>query len=85
MWKARPVIATEIGGIRNQIEHGVTGLMLRDPLDLEALGAAMSSLLADPERAWRLGIAARESVRRSFLPNRPALQYVDLIERLSSG
>lgn len=85
MWKARPVIATEIGGIRNQIEHGVTGLMLPDPLDLEALGAAMSSLLDEPERGRRLGVAARESVRRSFLPNRAALQYVALLERLSCG
>ena len=82
MWKARPVIATATGGIRDQIIDGVSGLLLPDPRDLEAFGAATVGLLDAPDRARRIGGAARESVRRSFLEDRHTLQYVDLLGKL---
>jgi len=82
MWKARPVIASATGGIRDQIVDGVTGLLLPDPYDLEAFGAATLELLEAPVRARRIGEAAHESVRKSFLENRHTLQYVDLLGRL---
>ncbi len=82
MWKARPVIASATGGIRDQIVDGETGLLLPDPLDLDAFGALVVGLLGEPERARRIGDAARESVRGSFLENRHTLQYVDLLGRL---
>jgi trehalose synthase len=82
MWKARPVVASATGGIRDQIVDGVTGLLLADPLDLEAFGAEVVGLLEEPARASKIGEAARESVRRSFLENRHTLQYVDLLGRL---
>jgi trehalose synthase len=82
MWKARPVIASATGGIRDQISDGVTGLLLPDPFDLEAFGAATVGLLEAPARARRIGLAAHESVRRSFLENRHTLQYVDLLGHL---
>jgi trehalose synthase len=84
MWKARPVIASATGGIRDQIVDGVTGLLLPDPFDLEAFGAATLGLLEAPARARQIGEAARESVRKSFLENRHTLQYVDLLGRLLS-
>jgi trehalose synthase len=82
MWKARPVLASATGGIRDQIVDGVTGVLLPDPLDLDAYGAALVDLLDEPERAQRIGEAARDSVRASFLENRHTLQYVDLLGRL---
>jgi len=82
MWKARPVIASATGGIRDQIVDGVTGLLLPDPLDLDAFAKAIAGLLAAPERARRIGQAAHESVRGSFLEDRHTLQYVDLLGRL---
>ena len=51
MWKARPVVASRIGGIQSQIIDGETGVLLDDPRDLEAFGEAVTGLLADPERA----------------------------------
>jgi trehalose synthase len=82
MWKGRPVVATASGGIEDQIDDGVTGLLLKNALDLREFAAAVGGLLADPERAEAIGEAARESVREHFLEDRHALQYVDLLERL---
>lgn len=82
MWKARPVVATATGGIGDQIEDGVTGVLLRNPLDLKAFAGAVSDLLIAPERARAIGGAARESVRANFLEDRHTLQYVELLERL---
>ena len=82
MWKGRPVIATATGGIEDQIEDGVNGVLLKNPLDQAAFAAAVSGLLESPERARAIGEAARESVRAKFLENRHTLQYVELLERL---
>jgi trehalose synthase len=82
MWKARPVIATATGGIADQIEDGVTGVLLPNPLDLKAFAAAVGDLLAGPERAEAIGAAAHESVRARFLEDRHTLQYVELFRRM---
>jgi trehalose synthase len=79
MWKARPVVAARIGGIQEQIEHGESGVLLDDPLDLAAYGAAVADLLADPAHAERLGRNARERVRDRFLSVRSLLDYIALI------
>ena len=50
MWKARPVVAGGVGGIREQIDDGVNGVLV-DPRDLGAFGSAVTDLLQDPERA----------------------------------
>ncbi len=82
MWKARPVIASRVGGIQDQIVHGTSGLLLDDPQDLNAFGAALVTLLGDPDLARRLGAAAHERVRDEFLGDRHLIQYVELFERL---
>jgi trehalose synthase len=84
MWKARPVVASRIGGIQDQIIDGVTGILLDDPFDLAAYGDAVVALLHDPERAERLGREAQQRVRDEFLAVRSLMQYLDLIERLVS-
>ena len=45
MWKARPVVASAVGGIVDQIEHERSGLLLPDPRDGVAFGAAVVRLL----------------------------------------
>jgi trehalose synthase len=82
MWKARPVVATRIGGIQDQIVDGVSGVLLDDPRDLAAYGAVVDSLLEDPERARAIGKEAQERVRDEFLSVRSLMQYLDLFERL---
>ena len=81
MWKARPVVATGVGGIRDQIEDGRTGFLV-GPHDLAAYGARVSALLKDPHDAERIGQAAQARVRDAFLGPRHLGQYVDLLERV---
>jgi trehalose synthase len=82
MWKGRPLVASRVGGIQDQIEDGVSGLLLHDPVDLAAFGHHVGSLLHDPSRARRLGLAARERVREHFLATRELAQHADLLEDL---
>ena len=82
MWKARPVVASAVGGIRDQVEHGVSGLLLDDPHDGAELAAALSSLLTDADRCEEMGRAAHERVRDHYLADRHLIQYVELFAQL---
>ena len=84
MWKARPVVATDVGGIRDQIEDGVTGRLV-EPRDLRAFGHVVRALLDDPHAAERMGEAAQARVRDRFLGPRHLGQYVDLLDAVLSG
>ena len=82
MWKARPVLASRVGGIQDQIVDGASGVLLDDPTDLGAFGTSLASLLADGALAARLGAGAHDRVRDYYLGDRHLMQYVDLFERL---
>jgi len=82
MWKARPVVASRVGGIQDQIEDKTSGLLIDDPRDLAAFGAAIVDLLEDQAEAERLGAAAKARVRREFLAPRLLMQMARLVERL---
>ena len=84
MWKGRPVVASAIGGIREQIEDGRTGYLV-EPTDLGAFGERVSELLLDPHKAELIGEAARTRVRDAFLGPRHLGQYVELLERVLSA
>jgi trehalose synthase len=82
MWKGKPVIASRVGGIQDQIVHGESGVLLDDPADLDAYAAALGRLLGDDEFAAQLGEAAHERVRDRYLGDRHLMQYIDLFEQL---
>ena len=82
MWKARPVIASDVGGIRDQIVDGECGVLV-DPVDLDACGTAMARLVNDGALATRLGAAAHERVRRSYLGPRHLAQWFDVVAGIS--
>jgi trehalose synthase len=83
MWKARPIVASRVGGIQDQIVDEQDGLLI-DPYDIDACAAATSRLLQDDELSARLGAAARTRVQEHFLGDRHLTQYVELFARLSS-
>jgi trehalose synthase len=83
-WKGRPVVASNVGGIQDQITDGETGVLV-EPGDLQGFAAAARGLLDDAERAGRIGEAAREQVRHAFLGPRHLTQYVELFVALLEG
>ena len=83
MWKARPVVATAVGGIQDQVVDGETRRAAATTRrDLDAYGDAVRALLEDPERAKAMGEAAKKRVRDGFLGARSLLDYLALISRL---
>jgi trehalose synthase len=82
MWKARPVVASRIGGIQSQIVDGQSGVLLDDPSDLAAFGGAVTELLLEPRRASEIGEGARERVRDKFTSPRSLLDYLELASQL---
>jgi trehalose synthase len=83
MYKRKPVVASAVGGIVDQIEHGTHGLLVDDPTDLRAFGAAVESLLRDREDASRLAENARDRVVDEFLGDRHLEQYARLFGQLA--
>ena len=63
MWKRRPVIGDNVGGIKHQIEDGVSGYLVNSP---EECADRIGSLLANPAAADAVGAAGRERVRSTF-------------------
>ena len=81
MGLGRPVVATDIGGNRELVRHGETGLLV-PPLDPGALAAAVLALLNDRALASRLTDAARERFRAGFSVPTMVRQYEQLYEEL---
>jgi trehalose synthase len=84
MWKRRPVVASRIGGIRDQIEDGRSGVLLSDPRDLQQVGAAVTELLADGDRAQQIGLAAQLRVQQQFLGPHHLGRYFEVMHRVAA-
>lgn len=69
MYKAKPVVASAVGGISDQIDDQVSGVLVADPRDLEAFGRAVVGLLRDPDVRERIGAAAHRRVVDVYLPD----------------
>ena len=82
MWKGRPVVASAVGGIVDQITDMVDGMLLDDPTDVQGLGGALQTLFDNPELCAALGAAGRQTVHDRFLGDRHLEKYVDLLRRL---
>ena len=75
MWKAKAVIGGNVGGIRMQIEDGISGYLVGSP---EECAWRIVQLLQDPQMRTRLGDAARDSVRERFLMPRLVFDYLQV-------
>ncbi len=85
MAHARPVVATDVGGLRDLVIDGETGLVV-PARNAQALRAALERLLGDRELRRRFGAAARERARRNFswdgVTNATLAAYADAIARM---
>lgn len=76
LWKAKPVIASAVGGIPLQITHKHSGILTESPDDLVQY---LKKLLRDPEYARRLGVNGREHIKNNFLITRHIKDYLLLL------
>ena len=83
MWKGRPVVASRVGGIQDQIVDGTSGVLLDDPTVLTAYGEAVLGLLEDRARAQQIGHAAHLRARDELIaPRHLAEWYTALLDAL---
>ncbi len=80
MWKGKPVVGGDVGGIRLQIVDGVTGFLVDG---VPACAEAVTRLLREPELCERMGAGGRERVRQCFLSTRELSDLLDLMAKLS--
>jgi trehalose synthase len=76
MWKGAAVIGGRVGGLMQQIEDGVNGLLVDS---VEQAADRIVILLKDGALASRLGQKAKETVRSRFLMTRVIEDWIDLI------
>ncbi len=75
----RPVVAYDVGGIREWLQDGVTGTLVR-PGDTAALGKAIRAMLENPETADRYGRAGQQIVTEKFNPDRLMAHLLDVYD-----
>ncbi len=73
LWKAKPVVASNVGGIPLQIKHKHSGLLCHS---IEGAAFAIKQLLNSPEYAKKLGENGRENIRNNFLLTRHLKEYM---------
>jgi trehalose synthase len=79
LWKARPTVAGNVGGIVTQIQDGETGWLVNSSSEC---AAACLAILDDPADARRRALAGKEHVRRNFLTPRLLRDWLVLFNRL---
>ncbi len=84
MWKSKAVVASNVGGITEQIAPG-TGLLIDDPTDLSAFGETLAALLVRPDKIDEFGTRARQHVLDGFVGDKHLMNYAQLVGWLLSG
>ena len=79
LWKARPFIGGDVGGIPLQVEDGVTGFLVDSP---DECARRCCEILGDPELGKRLGRSGKEHARREFLSPRLLRDWLQLLTEL---
>ena len=78
-----PVVAAEVGGPADILDHGRTGLLF-PPRDVTALAVALRQLAGDPKQRCQMGLAAAHEVRRRWLWEQLIPDMVDVYRELQA-
>jgi trehalose synthase len=79
MWKEKPVIAGNAGGLRLQVEEGKTGYLVDS---VEQCAERLLELLQNPGLRDKMGAAGKARVRDRFLTVREVTEYLELLSQL---
>jgi trehalose synthase len=82
LWKARPTIGGDVGGIPLQITDGVTGYLVDS---VEQCAQRCLDVLREPERHREMALLGKEKVRHEFLTPRLLRDELRLFNRLLDG
>ena len=85
LWKGRPMVASAVGGIQDQITSDENGLLIEDPADLDSFGRALRRLASDPGLAGRLGQAARRRVLENYLEDSQLARTTQMLGAILAG
>jgi trehalose synthase len=85
MWKRRPVVASAVGGILDQIRDGVDGLLLRDPRDPAEFSDALRRALLDEGLAQKIGDGGYQRVRENYLSVSALERWAELVRMVLGG
>lgn len=77
MAAGKPVIASQVGGLGQAMEHGVSGLFV-PPEDIPALTGAIQRMASEPDLRERLGAGAARRVDELYAADLQAQAYLDL-------
>jgi glycosyltransferase involved in cell wall biosynthesis len=80
----RPVVATDVGGVREIVLDGVTGVLVPSD-DVSAMAGALIRLASDSALRERMGLAGRTHVTTHFGMERFVREFADLYRELSSS
>jgi len=81
LWKGRPTVAGNVGGIPLQIEDGESGFLVDSA---EECAQRCLEILGDPELGKRLGRAGKEHARHQFLSPRLLRDWMELLAELGT-
>jgi glycosyltransferase involved in cell wall biosynthesis len=79
-----PIVATEVGGIREQVFDGANGFIVQVG-EFDAMVTACEKLIANPELRVRMGRESRKIAEDRFSEDRMLEQYVECYRRASQG
>jgi trehalose synthase len=79
IWKGRPFIGGNVGGIPLQVEDGVSGFLVDS---VELCAQRTLEILRDPDLGRRLGLAGKAHVRKHFLMPRYLRDYLRIFTEL---
>jgi trehalose synthase len=78
LWKRKPIVATNVGGIPIQIRNGKEGFLV-EPHKKEQFAERIIEILKNPSLAKEMGDKGKERVRENFLITRLLSDYLDLL------
>jgi trehalose synthase len=85
MLKSRPVVASAVGGLVDQVVDGETGFLVHDPHDLAEFGTKVARLLDDPDLADDLGRNGRRRAIDMHLGDSQLIRWLSVVEKVRGG
>jgi len=81
LWKEKPVVASNVGGIPVQITDGENGFLV-DVIDKNGFAQKIIEIMKNPDLGYELGKRGKETVRKKFLITRLLSDHLDLLSEI---